>query len=103
MGVTPGVRRDESFEEAFDLLFPRARRLAYRMLGDAAAAEDVAAEALARAYANWGKLRDLAHRDGWVLRVATNLAVDSTRKRRALLPAPARHELDDDTAVRLAL
>ena len=103
MGVMPVVRRDEVFEVAFDVLFPRAQRLAYRMLGDDAAAEDVAAEALARAYANWGKVRDLPYRDGWVLRVATNLAVDAARKRRALLPTPSQHVLDDEAAVRLAL
>jgi DNA-directed RNA polymerase specialized sigma24 family protein len=39
----------DGFEEAFDQLFPRAFRMARRMLGDAAAAEDVAAEAMARA------------------------------------------------------
>lgn len=83
MGVGPG--RDEGFEEAFDDLFPRAHRVAYRILGDRTAAEDIAAEALARTCLRWRKLRDLPWRDGWVLRVATNLALDSVKRRR---PAP---------------
>ena len=37
------------FAEAFHELYPRARRLAYRILGNASEAEDVAAEALTRA------------------------------------------------------
>ena len=75
------ARPAEGFEEAFDLLFPRAFRLARRILGDAAAAEDVAAEALARAYAQWSRVSALPHRDAWVLRVATNLAMDHIRRR----------------------
>lgn len=45
----PRVDPDDGFEDAFDELFPRAVRLASRLLGDRAAAEDVAAEAMARA------------------------------------------------------
>jgi RNA polymerase sigma-70 factor (ECF subfamily) len=101
--VSVQVRRDETFEVAFDQLFHRAHRLAYRVLGDDAAAEDVAAEALARTFANWGKVRDLPYRDSWVLKVAANLAIDVTRKRRAVLAAPVPHDVDDETAVRLAL
>ncbi len=37
-----------SFEESFDGLFVRAEHVADRLLGDRGAAEDVAAEALAR-------------------------------------------------------
>jgi len=75
----------DDFDEAFDRLFPRAERLAFRILGSWAAAEDVAAEAMARAYAGWKKVGRLPHRDGWVLRVATNVAIDVYRRRR---PAP---------------
>lgn len=44
-------RAPDSFEAAYPSLFVRAAKVAYRLLGDGAAAEDVAAEALARAYA----------------------------------------------------
>jgi RNA polymerase sigma-70 factor (sigma-E family) len=97
---------EQSFEEAFDELFPRAFRLARRLLGDVAAAEDVAAEALARAYARWSRVGSLPWRDGWVLRVASNLAIDVLRRQSAApeppLPVFARAE-DEVVALRLAL
>ena len=71
-----------TFEASFDELFDRAYRLAYRLLGHAETAEDVAAEALARAYAHWPRVQGLQYRDAWVLRVATNLALDALRRRR---------------------
>lgn len=72
--------QDADFDDAFRALYPAARRLAYRILGDAEAAEDVASEALVRTLMRWPKVRDLAYRDGWVMRVATNLALDLARK-----------------------
>ncbi len=98
----PGV---DSFEEAFDELFTRAFRVGRRILGDAATAEDVAAEAMARAYAHWRRIGDQPWREGWVVRVATNLALDVARKRNRLTGAVIveQDREDDDVAVRLAL
>lgn len=94
---------DDGFEEAFDRLYPRAFRLARRMLGDTAAAEDVAAEAMARAYARWPRVSALPHRDGWLLRVAANLAIDRMRRRTPdVLPQPAP-QFEDGVDLRLAL
>ncbi|MEQ7007895.1 sigma-70 family RNA polymerase sigma factor [Actinopolymorpha sp. B17G11] len=71
-----------SFTGAFPDLFPRAVRLARRILTDQASAEDVAAEALTRAYAAWDRINTSAgHRTAWVLRVTTNLAIDVVRRR----------------------
>ncbi|HZN14554.1 MAG TPA: sigma-70 family RNA polymerase sigma factor [Acidimicrobiales bacterium] len=95
--------RNEDFEAVYAEIFPRAATLAYRLLGNRTAAEDVAAEALARAYARWHKIAKLPHRDGWILRVATNLAIDATRRR---IPAVTVQEPLDATEaaiVRLAL
>ncbi len=98
-----GAERDDGFEEAFDELFPRAVRIAHRLLGDKAAAEDVAAEAMARAYARWPKVSVLPYRDGWLLKVATNLAIDRLRRRPPdLSPAPV-DDFEDGVEVRLAL
>lgn len=81
--------RDESFEGAFWRLIDVAHRRAYRILGVAADAEDVAAETLARAAVRWPRLVQPA--DAWVTTVATRLAID--RQRRAWRSLP----LVDDT------
>jgi RNA polymerase sigma factor (sigma-70 family) len=95
------IERDESFEAAYRELFPRAAKVAYRLLGDVTAAEDVAAEALARAYAHWPRIESLPYRDGWVLRVASNLAIDASRRR---IPAPvAQDPLDGTEAATLRM
>src|SRR5438445_13642888 len=95
--------RTEEFEAVYTELFPRAATLAYRLLGNRTAAEDVAAEALARAYARWSKISKLAYRDAWVLRVATNLAIDATRRRVPEVHAQEPLDSTEAAIVRLAL
>ena len=41
-------------------------------------------DAMARALVRWSRVRRLDHPEGWVVRVATNLAIDATRRRRVL-------------------
>jgi RNA polymerase sigma-70 factor (sigma-E family) len=69
-----------------------AYRAAYRLLGDRTAAEDVAAEALARAYSRWSSVA--GHAVPWVVTVATNLALDVGR--RHARAASHRMELIDE-------
>ena len=95
--------REEEFETAYLELFPRAATLAYRLLGDRTAAEDVAAESLARAYAKWPKIKGLAYRDAWVLRVALNLAIDATRRRPFAFAAQEPLDATEAAVVRIAL
>lgn len=66
------------FEDAFPDLFTVAYRVAFRILGDRAAAEDLAQEAATRACARWGKVGD--HGVPWTARVASNLALDVVRR-----------------------
>ena len=95
--------RDESFEAAFHDLYPRAIRSAQRLLGDSAAAEDVAAEALARAFAEWPRIQYLPYREAWVLRVALNLALDTVRRKVPVVrPMPAV-DTEDVATLRVAL
>ena len=68
-----------TFEGCFPELFRVAYRAAYRVTGDAAAAEDAASEALVRAGLRWRRINGRAL--PWVVRVATNLAIDHTRRR----------------------
>jgi RNA polymerase sigma-70 factor (ECF subfamily) len=65
------------FQRVFDDLYPQSNALALRILRDRTAAEAVATEALARAYARWPKIRKQPHPDGWVLRLTGNLATTS--------------------------
>lgn len=75
---------DLGFEEAFDTLYRRAYGVAYQLLGVRTEAEDVAQEALARAYVRWNKVRD--HVEPWIVRTASNLAIGTWRKRRHIVP-----------------
>jgi len=70
-----------SFDEAFPALFRRARGLALRILGDLTLAEDAAAEAMARTLVHWDRIGGQTYRDGWVLRVTANVALDMARRR----------------------
>ncbi len=96
-------QRRETFEAAFPELFERARRLAARLLGAEEAAEDVAAEAMARAWLRWRRLEGASYRDAWVLRVATNLCLDTLRRRRPQPPSPGPFDATEQHVVRLAL
>ena len=71
------TQQEVAFEEMFDDLLPRAIRVARGLVGSVAAAEDIAAEAMARAYLHWPRIGSLPYRDGWVLRVTINLALRS--------------------------
>ena len=98
------ARPENTFDQAFTDLFPRAFRLTFHLLGDRAAAEDAAAEALARAYADWKRVAELPYREAWVLRVASNVALDQIRRRK-LSPPPPQEAGDDQDAstLRVAL
>lgn len=92
-----------SFEEAFDHLWGRAFALARRLLGSEAAAEDVTAEALARAWLHWKRVGGTPWRDGWVLRVTANLAVDASRRRRRVPLGMSRPDVADEVVLRRAI
>ena len=77
---------DADFERLFDDQFGRCDHLARRLVHDDAVAEELAAEAFARAWARWPKLRKQSP-EGWVLRVTANLAIDASRRLR-LTPTP---------------
>src|SRR5215210_1842458 len=66
------------FQSAFNGLYRLAYRVAYRLTGRRTDAEDIAQEALARAYVRWPKIESYA--EAWVSRVSMNLALDGLRR-----------------------
>jgi RNA polymerase sigma factor (sigma-70 family) len=90
------VSPDDEFEARYDAMMRVAYRAAYRLLGQRAAAEDVAAEALARAYSRWRSVQE--HAEPWVVTVATRLALDVVRAGKRA--SSARHVLVEQDAVR---
>jgi RNA polymerase sigma-70 factor, ECF subfamily len=93
-----------AFEAVYWGLYVRAFRLAYRILDDRGEAEDVAADALARAHLHWGRVGSLPYRDAWVLRVAGNLARTVVRRRRRAAPEPnPEPALEENVVARVAL
>jgi RNA polymerase sigma-70 factor (sigma-E family) len=75
MGEAP-----DEFATAYPALYGRAYRVGYRLLGSRAEAEDVAQEALTRALTRWRRVG--AYAEAWVVRTATNLAIDAVRRRK---------------------
>lgn len=80
--------RDEEFRAFYQRMDQRALRTARRLVGSDVVAEDLAAEALARAYARWPQVRDHPNPDAWLLRVVGNLAIDHIRRRRHVADVP---------------
>jgi RNA polymerase sigma-70 factor (sigma-E family) len=74
-----------AYDDRFGELYRCAYRVAFRVLGDRPEAEDVAQEALARAFLAWRRVS--GYPDAWVARVAGNLAVDRGG-RRVTAPEP---------------
>ncbi len=78
---------------------PRMLSLAQRMLGDAAEAEDVAQEAMLRAWKQaprWAPGQ--ARFDTWLHRVALNLCYDRLRRRREIATDVIPDHIDDGPA-----
>ncbi|WP_419896661.1 sigma-70 family RNA polymerase sigma factor [Roseomonas sp. USHLN139] len=84
---------------AFNMLagrhLPRLHALAARITGSAAEAEEIAQEALLRAWQQAARFDPGRARFGtWLYRIATNLAIDHTRRRPAVATAAAEALLE---------
>ena len=77
--------KTDTLNELEDLLTanaPLAYRVALGVLRNYAEAEDVAQEALLRAYKRFHSLRDTARFRGWLVRISFRLAIDRSRSLR---------------------
>jgi RNA polymerase sigma-70 factor (ECF subfamily) len=76
------ARRDSaSFAELVSRYYRPVYRMVWRMLNGNAETEDVAQEAFIKLWANPAQIREAKALKGWLMRVASNLAVDRLRKR----------------------
>src|ERR1700679_471528 len=77
------VSQDASLEREFERRLAECPTLAYRValsvLRNSAEAEDVAQEAMLRAYRNFHRLRDRERFRSWLVRLAWRLALDRIR------------------------
>lgn len=74
--------KSDAFTDAYPALLEIATQRARRLLGNAEEADEVAQEALLRAYVSWIDIADYSPQ--WVSRIAINLALTRLRKRRPL-------------------
>lgn len=84
-----------AFAELVGVYFNAVYRTAWRTLGGGDGAEDVAQEAFLRLWRNPGQLRDGAAVRGWLMRVASNLAIDRHRRRQPVVDAELPDVADD--------
>ena len=70
-----------SFDEAFTLHHRAVFRAAYSLVRDSGLAEDVTQEVFLKLYQHIGSLRDEEHVRPWLLRVASNTALNTIRSR----------------------
>ena len=74
---------EQALGQIYDANFERLYRYAYRFVGDAESAQDIAAEALRRLLEVLRGGRAPNHLGAWLYRVAYNLAMDQHRQRPA--------------------
>jgi RNA polymerase sigma-70 factor (ECF subfamily) len=94
----------QEFEERLAQCGPLAYRVARGVLRNSADAEEVAQEALLRAYRRFERLRDRTRFRAWLVRIAFRLAIDRARSskrrevREALWSQPAPRPSTEDLA-----
>jgi RNA polymerase sigma-70 factor (ECF subfamily) len=93
------------FEEWFRLEYPQVQGSLILAIGDSDIAEDSTAEAFARAYERWDRVRAMERPMGWVYTVALNLARRRMRRqameRRLSLKFHPRTELPPESGFEL--
>lgn len=75
-----------------------AYNVAYRVMGDHAAAEDAVQDAMIKAYKNLRRFRGGSFKS-WLLRIVTNTCYDELRRRKRRPTTPLEPATDDDELV----
>ena len=79
--TVPAAQASPSFDEAFTLHHRAVFRAAYALVRDAGLAEDVTQEVFLKLYQHLDSLKDEEHVRPWLLRVASNTALNTIRSR----------------------
>jgi len=77
-----GCGDTEAFRQLYERKHRRVQRIAYQMLGDFGAAEDVAQEAFIALWRHCPRYRARFAVDAWLTRIVTNKAIDRWRSER---------------------
>lgn len=80
-----------AFEQLFARYHPPLLDYLYGMTRDRAIAEDLVQETFLRAYQAATALAQVTHPQAWLYRIATNVALDSTRRQRRIRWFPLSH------------
>lgn len=90
------ARDPAAFRAIADAHAVAMQRIAYRMLGDATEAEDVAQEAFLRLWQHAARWRETGSGIGaWLCRVTTNLCLDRLRRRRTVSDEGVPERVDE--------
>jgi RNA polymerase sigma-70 factor (sigma-E family) len=102
-------QRDRRVAALFDEVYVPLRGLAYVMLGDASAAEEVVMEAFAKACSGWSRFRSLEHPHAYLRQVVVNLCRSRYRRQKVelrvneMMHRGERSTTSDDHASRIDL
>ncbi len=83
------------FDELYAASYQRLVGSVFLVTGDLAEAQDAVQEAFVRALARWRRVATMDHPEGWVRRVAVNLAISRWRRSRNAVTAWTRREDPD--------
>ncbi len=89
---------EPAFESIVLRLSPRVRRTARSVLNDRHEVEDIVQDTFFAVYRRLSGLRDPAAFDGWVLRIARNLALDHARRLKRCRPSMRVYQEAGDRA-----
>ncbi|KXG42521.1 RNA polymerase sigma factor SigW [Tepidibacillus decaturensis] len=87
----------QAFAELITQYKDKIFNLAYRMLGNIQEAEDVSQDTFIRVYTNLSRYDDQHKFSTWIFRIATNLAIDRMRKKKADFSLDANWDQEEGT------
>ena len=90
---------DDAFDRLVELFAPRVYNLAFRLIGHAEDAQDLAQEALLRAYDALPRFRRDAAFTTWLYRIVVNVCHDERARRKRRPPTMSELETDDGPAI----